>query len=161
MKRSFFAVHGFNCIASQAVLLLAAAGLLQPLNFPDAAAAQQDIPVHERRLPSEAVGTDARRFSARAGEGRELTWRLTLTVAQAIEGALGDPRLLGLAPETAKREIMEKNRQALTPDLAEFVQPPRTWGDGFSIMLLEAIHPVGTPRNGITTVTWCRIGRET
>lgn len=71
---------------------------------------------------------------------------LTLSVAQAIEQAMGDPRLLGLAAATDKSEIVEKNRQALAQDLAEFVQPPRSWGDGFSITLLEEIHEAGIGR---------------
>ena len=71
---------------------------------------------------------------------------LTLAIAHGMERALGDPRWLGLPAETAKREVVEKNRSALARELSGLVQPPGTWGDGFSLTLLEEIHQAGIER---------------
>ena len=75
---------------------------------------------------------------------------LTLTLAQAIEDTLGNPRLLGLAADTAKSEIVEKNRRALAQDLAA-IRPTAPW---LGRRFLDHT-PRGTPRTPASKAPCC------
>jgi hypothetical protein len=88
---------------------------------------------------------DRRAVEALAGAERPMP-HLTWAVAHGIERALGDHRLLGLPAETEKHRVVEQNRNALARELGEFLRPPGTWGDGFSVTLVEELQQAGIER---------------
>ena len=68
---------------------------------------------------------------------------LTSQVAEAIQGALAAPDLLPLPAGAAAGAAAKENSQALAKALAGLANAPETWGDGFSLTLLEALHAAG------------------
>jgi hypothetical protein len=71
---------------------------------------------------------------------------LTLDVAKAIEGALTVPTLSQLPENTPLVDVVRKNSRALAEAFPSLVHDPATWGDGFSIPILESLRAAGIDR---------------
>jgi len=110
-----------------------------------------------KALRDAAAGSDAARLRASfsSDQRRSLDelagaeWpmnHLLLDVAQAIDTAMTSRRLLGLAETTALAEVAVKNRALIAKALAQFANPPETWGDGLSVTLLNDLHGAGIDR---------------
>ncbi len=71
---------------------------------------------------------------------------LTLEVATAINDALTQRTLLALPAELPLARVVQTNSRALAGAMKEFVANPSTWGDGFSLPMLEALQSAGIDR---------------
>lgn len=71
---------------------------------------------------------------------------LTVAVAGAIDAALSDRDLAGLAPEATVVQVIEANKRNLAAAFGEFLNPPESWGDGLSTSLLDGLHEAGIDR---------------
>ncbi|MCI0536289.1 MAG: glycoside hydrolase [Verrucomicrobiales bacterium] len=103
--------------------------------------------------PDSFAGRLVARFSAdqrRSLDGlADSEWpatHLTLDVATAINSALSRRALLELPAETALRQVVQRNSEALADAMREFVGDPKTWGDGFSLPILEGLRESGIDR---------------
>ena len=71
---------------------------------------------------------------------------LTVAVAGAIDATLSERVLLKPGPEVPAAEVIQRNQQALADAFGAFVNPPASWGDGFSASLLKSLHEAGIAR---------------
>ncbi|HEV2693101.1 MAG TPA: glycoside hydrolase, partial [Verrucomicrobiae bacterium] len=71
---------------------------------------------------------------------------LTLDVAEAIDKALAKPALLNLPTNTPPAEVVRQNFKALSEAMHGLMHDPATWGDGFSLPMMESLHTAGVDR---------------
>jgi len=71
---------------------------------------------------------------------------LTLDVAGAIDKSLSLPSLSNLPTNTAPAEVVRQNSKALSETVPGLLHQPNTWGDGFSLPLMESLHKAGIDR---------------
>lgn len=71
---------------------------------------------------------------------------LTLDVATALNAALAERTPLQLPAKLPWATAVRSNSLALAGALREFVHDPATWGDGFSLPMLEALRGAGIDR---------------
>lgn len=71
---------------------------------------------------------------------------LTLDVATGIDRALAERALLRLPTNTPLAEVVSQNSKALGDAYRNLVHDPTTWGDGFSLTLLESLQSAGIDR---------------
>ena len=71
---------------------------------------------------------------------------LTTDVAMAIEGTLRERTLSQLPDNTPLAEVIRKNSKALAKAFPSLVHDPATWGDGFSLPMLESLQAAGIDR---------------
>jgi len=71
---------------------------------------------------------------------------LTAVVAAAINERLSDHELAPLAPEATDVEVIQFNSRMLVDAFGGFLNPPKSWGDGPSTSLLDAMHGSGIER---------------
>ncbi|MBX3734820.1 MAG: hypothetical protein KF791_19760 [Verrucomicrobiae bacterium] len=123
---------------------------------------RHDVPKHRwvpfaRVLRAAAPDSPGGRLVARfSDEGRsalnELAaaeWpmdHLTVRLADAINASLEGPGLLEPAPGAPAAERIRRSQQALADAFGNFVNPPRSWGDGMSHSLLDSLHDAGMGR---------------
>ncbi len=109
--------------------------------------AVRDAPSGSTRARLRSRFTDEEEQALQALANAEYPERpLVTVVAGAIDRALSDPTLLGERDGTSLRNVVESNRAALAEGLSGFVHDPRSWGDGPSLTLLEAMHDAGVQR---------------
>jgi len=72
--------------------------------------------------------------------------RLTTDVAMAIEDTLRERTLSQLPDNTPLAEVIRKNSKALAETFPSLVHDPATWGDGFSLPMLESLQATGIDR---------------
>jgi len=110
-----------------------------------------------RALRDTPEGTEAARLRASLSKGRRKSldelavaeWPmnyLLIDVAQAIDAAITDRNLLGLADGTGLAEVAGKNRELIAKALAPYANKVETWGDGLSVTLLNELHEAGIDR---------------
>jgi hypothetical protein len=71
---------------------------------------------------------------------------LTVQVAAALDRLMADPALLSLPAKTPRAEVAKRNRSAIAAAFPELVHDPKTWGDGASLPILDALHDAGIDR---------------
>lgn len=71
---------------------------------------------------------------------------LTLEVATAIEGALTVRTVSQLPESTPLGDVVRKNSRALAEAFPSLVHDSATWGDGFSLPMLESLRAAGIDR---------------
>lgn len=71
---------------------------------------------------------------------------LTLDIATAINATLTNRTLLKLSEELPLAAVIHTNSLALGGAMRDLVHDPATWGDGFSLPLLEALRAAGIDR---------------
>lgn len=71
---------------------------------------------------------------------------LLIDVAQAIDAAMTDRNLLGLASTIGMAEVAGKNRTLIIEALTPYANKAETWGDGLSVTLLNELHEAGIDR---------------
>ncbi|MDC0936541.1 glycoside hydrolase [Pirellulales bacterium] len=67
-------------------------------------------------------------------------------VAMAIDQALSRSDLVGPGSKLSRTEVIQRNKEALADALSQYVNPPETWGDGFSKSMLNTLHGNGVER---------------
>ena len=70
---------------------------------------------------------------------------LTISVAHAIDRSLSNPALSGNGTD-GEGAIVERNRSSLVSEFGSYLRPVRSWGDGLSLSLLNAMHEAGIER---------------
>jgi hypothetical protein len=71
---------------------------------------------------------------------------LTLDVATAIDGVLADRSLVNLPADMPLAKVVGTNSAAFGEAMRGFVHDPGTWGDGFSLPMLESLWAAGIDR---------------
>jgi hypothetical protein len=110
-----------------------------------------------RALRDAPEGTEAARLRASFSKGQrgslgELAgaeWPmdyLLVDVAQAIDAAMTDRDLSGLADAAGMVDVADRNRVLIAKALAPYANKAETWGDGLSITLLNELHEAGLDR---------------
>lgn len=92
------------------------------------------------------LGSDQRRALQELAAAEWPMDYLTVSLAGAIDTALGGRDLLGSSLEMSATEVIRRNKQALADAFEGLLNPPESWGDGMSVSMLNSLHEAGVER---------------